>query len=462
MAVVVDSHVKADNADVAGTSLTYAFNNVAGTFLAVWADLTTNASDGGIAQYGSVTYNGVTVPLETSTRARYDPNGVNFKTDDSWSVLKSPATGSHNVVVTTGGGNNATNILSEAISTTGEAASSITANERTAVDNSGSTSSPTISLVSVSTGSLVLVGYSHGNAIGASPTLSGGQTVFDGKDVSGTTGGDNFLIATTTNTGSYSVRLTNASTNDIWGMSTIEILAAVVAIPSGAYTPVRIPNRFVGPAVLRYHYRHPYIPRAFSSASVFQQALTATAVAVTASILKTVNIIRAATSIGVTGSILKQVNTTLSATAVAVTASLVKQVNKLLTATSVVVTGTLSALKAVLLSMTATAVVVTASMTKSVLKNLTATSVAATGSMVKSVGKILSAVSTATATMTKQVGKILTATSVAVAASLSAIKAILVTMVATAVVVTASLTATFQAGAAFLFKYIPLFRPRRR
>ena len=62
----------------------------------------------------------------------------------------------------------------------------------------------------------------------------------------------------------------------------------------------------------------------------------------------------------------------LTATSVAVTASIVKQVNKLLTATSVVVTASIATIKVKLVTMTATTVAVTASMLKQVGKPLQA------------------------------------------------------------------------------------------
>jgi len=174
----------------------------------------------------------------------------------------------------------------------------------------------------------------------------------------------------------------------------------------------------------------------------FLQDVTATAVAVTASMVKQVGKLvtastvavtasmatvkvklqaMTATTVVVTASMVKQVNKILSSTAVAVTASIVKQVNKILTATTVVVTASLATIKVKLQSMTATSVVVTASMVRQVGKRLTATSVALSASVVK------------------QVNKTLTATASVVTASLTTIKVKLVAMTATAVVVTASM-----------------------
>lgn len=151
--------------------------------------------------------------------------------------------------------------------------------------------------------------------------------------------------------------------------------------------------------------------------------LTATSVAVTASIaaLKTKLQAMTATTVVVTASMVKQVNKSLTATTVAVTASILKQVNKLLTATSLVVTASIATIKVKLLTMTATTVAVTASMTRLVGKTLTAASVAVSASAVK------------------QVGKRFTATAVVATASLTTIKVKLVAMAATAVVVTASM-----------------------
>jgi len=156
-------------------------------------------------------------------------------------------------------------------------------------------------------------------------------------------------------------------------------------------------------------------------AQTFLQDVAATAVVVTASMLKQVGKLVTASSVAVTASMLRQVNKILSSTAVVVTASMLKQVNKFLTATTVVVTASLTTIKVKLLAMTATAVVVTATMTRSVGKALTATPVVVSASIVK------------------QVGKRLTATAVVVTASLTTIKVKLVAMTATAVVVTASM-----------------------
>jgi len=155
-------------------------------------------------------------------------------------------------------------------------------------------------------------------------------------------------------------------------------------------------------------------------AQTFLQDVSATAVAVTASMLKQVGKLVTASSVAVTASMLKQVNKILIST-VAVTASIVKQVNKILTATTVVVTASLATIKVKLQAMTATTVVVTASMVRQVGKRLTGSSVALSASVVK------------------QVNKTLTATASVVTASLTTIKVKLVAMTATAVVVTASM-----------------------
>lgn len=146
-----------------------------------------------------------------------------------------------------------------------------------------------------------------------------------------------------------------------------------------------------------------------------------------------------ATSVAVTGTMTRSVGKPLTATAVAASASMVKQVNKPLTATTVAVTATLTAIKVKMLTMAAT-VVVTGSMVKSVGKGLTATTVAVTGSMVRSVAKTLTGTSVAvtgsmlaqkaklltmsatvavTGTMTRSIGKTLTAAPVAVTATIT-------------------------------------------
>lgn len=146
-------------------------------------------------------------------------------------------------------------------------------------------------------------------------------------------------------------------------------------------------------------------------------------VAVTASLAAAKTILRAmtATAVAVTATLIKQVNKPLSATAVVVTASIRKQVNKALTATSVVVTASLVAMKVILKALTATTVGVTASMVRLVNKPLTATSVAVTASLVKQVNKLLNGVT------------------IVVTASMAAIKVILRTLTASSVVVTGTM-----------------------
>jgi len=152
--------------------------------------------------------------------------------------------------------------------------------------------------------------------------------------------------------------------------------------------------------------------------TLFTQAMTATAVVVTATFVKQVNKPMTATSVVVTGTMAKQVGKILAASSV-VTATIIKQVNKKLTATAVAVTGSLLAMKVKTVIMTATAVVVSATMKRSVGKNMSASSVV-------------------TASITKRVAKAMTATPVAVTASMVAAKLKLLTMSAT-VAVTASM-----------------------
>jgi hypothetical protein len=206
-----------------------------------------------------------------------------------------------------------------------------------------------------------------------------------------------------------------------------------------------------------------------------------------------------ATTVVVTGSLLKRVNKPLSAT-VAVTASLARQLAKVLalTATAVVTTASLLrqvnkqrdggclycvprgdqsgladtdrydrgcqrfsfqasrqaadclercsyrfACEAGQQASTATAVVVTATLAaiKVILRTLTATAVVVSGSLVRQVGKPLSASVSLSSSLVKQVGKRLTATTVLVTASLTALRVFVRTLSAT-VVATASLQST--------------------
>jgi hypothetical protein len=183
----------------------------------------------------------------------------------------------------------------------------------------------------------------------------------------------------------------------------------------------------------------PLLPHAGGSTT--PQTMTATAVAVSASMQRQTNKPLTATAVAATASLVKQVNKSLTATAIAVTATMKRQVNKSLTATSVAVTASLVALKVIVKTMTAS-VAVSASMTRQTQKTLRATSVLVTASMMRQVNKTLRATSVAvtasltalkvivkamtasvvvSASMTKQIGKRLTATSV-VSGILSALK----------------------------------------
>ena len=211
----------------------------------------------------------------------------------------------------------------------------------------------------------------------------------------------------------------------------VQALTATTVVVSG--TMVRRVNKGVTAAAVA-------VTGAFTKR--VNKALTATGVVVTGSMTAIRVFLRTltATPVAVTGTMVRQANKILSASSV-VTGSMLKRVNKALTATAVAVTSTLAAIKVILRTLTATPVVVTGTMTEAVtrVKALTATAVVVTGSIVKRVNKALTATSVAvTGSVRKQVNKTLAASSAATA-TLVAIRLKLLTMVAT-VVVNATIT----------------------
>ena len=224
MAVTVDSEMASNvAANVAGaTSLTYSFTNTAGTYLVVAAEIN------GIPQtvsLSSVTYNAVTVNKYAATEVGWDPADVNSRCRMAVYTLQSPATGANNVVVT---GSVSDNLLSAAISLTGAKASAAEANGTSNFASTAVTTSPTITLSSVAASSLCLVSYAHGGAIQAGLSFSPAQTQSAFKDVDTSSAGNNLTMTRFTGSGTLTPTAT-CTAADQWGVSAMEILAAVSA-----------------------------------------------------------------------------------------------------------------------------------------------------------------------------------------------------------------------------------------
>jgi len=173
------------------------------------------------------------------------------------------------------------------------------------------------------------------------------------------------------------------------------------------------------------------------TSTTFNQALTATAVVVTASLQRQTNKQMVTTAVAVTASIQRKILKNLTTTAVSLIATVQKQVNKRMTTTAVAATATLQALRVIIKTLTTTPVVTTAtlsrrtnknlsasvtlnaSVSKLVSKRLTTTAVAVTATLTRLFPRTLSASVTVNAALTKQTNKNLTATPVVVTATLA-------------------------------------------
>lgn len=238
MALAIDSQMPSSagahalNVD----SLTYAFNNAAGTVLFVgvsWGQTTGTAWS-----ISGVTYDGVAMTPEIAVT--YD--GVTHSAAGaSLYSLKNPSTGSKNVVVTMGLGTiTPRSIESGAISFTGNdtttpvVASSGKSNFResngtTATVNSGTTTTGNIAIAQMATGS----GYSS-----TSQTLSWSDNFNTGS------AGGCAAMTYANGTGGV-INFSNTITSDFMGMVCLEVAAAAGGTPDtlewrGSYPPARL------------------------------------------------------------------------------------------------------------------------------------------------------------------------------------------------------------------------------
>ena len=451
MAVAFDARITAGNSadgfsqqanNVTSISSTGLTIGGSATGLLVGLGMGDSSHSGITSSAWAITWNGVTVPIgPTKTFTDTGPNILTVVL----AALGNPATGNHTLAASWTGANDC---YMGAASFTGTDTATVIATADN-ITGSGGSDPYSITVTSTTDGATVaLASYGGGNSTSNQTLIFTNSPFSPGAAMDYALGGTS---VTHTFSGGGGFGCASAG---------VHILAPVAFY--SAVIPLRIANRNVGPRVKRRLYRQPQIRQASSGASVFQQALTATAVAVTAVFTLTINKIMASTAVSATASIIKSLLKNLTATVVNTTATLVKSVGKSMIATAVAVTAVMSAIKVILVTMTATAVSVTATMVKSVGKNMTSTAVSATASMSRVVGKILAAASNVSAAMTRLIGKFLVSLAVAVTATMTAIRAFLVTMTTT-VSVTASLVATFIAGVCgIIADYIPIFRPRRR
>ncbi len=185
-------------------------------------------------------------------------------------------------------------------------------------DNQSSATTATPTVTTGTAGSVVCIGLGASASSGTISAWSGTNVAVNIGTVAARVFGGYFITTTTIAT-AFTANWTNSHVNSI---------LAIAVKPTGGTTN--------------------------------NQAMTATTVAVTGSMVRQVGVVRSATAVAVTGSMVRQTGKAMTATAVAATASMARQVGKKLTATTVAVT---------------------ASMVRSVGKKLTATTVAVTGSM---------------------------------------------------------------------------------
>lgn len=264
----------------------------------------------------------------------------------------------------------------------------------------------------------LLWGGSHWEDSGGSTnTPSGGNTeLHDGIGSSGTFTTTCYQVGTgaaIAASGTWSL-----ISGAVEGTTSIAVVYRASVVSS--YTPVRIPNRNVGPMALRHTFRQPYMPLYNSpvSGSIFNQALTATVTSLS--------------------SFQNMVNKGMSATSTS-TASIVRLVNKNLSATA---TSTASFLKTTNKSLSATASS-TASIAFPILRSVVMSATASSTAVIKKVvNKIMSPTSTTSSAVTKTAQKNISATATS---SASIVKVVAKRMVAS-VSSTASLVATFVSG----------------
>lgn len=209
MALAIDSQMPSnagDGAANAGSPDTYAFTNTAGTLLYVWVGI---AVSSGTAPTPTATYGGVSMTPVTSKTTGAATNLLTLFR------LKSPATGSNNVVITYTG--TAREIWGGAISFSGNDTTTTEAQTNTA---NGNSSTPSVALTSVASGNITICCAGAGTSMSAqTQSLDWAKNVDDGSSMG------NGRASTSTSTGSVTHSFTIAGT-DSWAAIIAEIAAA--------------------------------------------------------------------------------------------------------------------------------------------------------------------------------------------------------------------------------------------
>jgi hypothetical protein len=204
-------------------SLTFAFNNVAGTLLVVNV-ATGNPNDGGTLTVTGVTYNGVALTKAVSKGHDLIGGTPGHSETSQWWLL-APATGSHNVVVTVTnhlGGSNVGTILAGAVSFVGHDPTTPIGVVASNAEDGAATTTARTTLTGTTAGNFLLNAVGVGGATG---TPSQTQLWLDNDNGGSASGNFGSSYVTASPGGSVNFDWTVPS-GEFWGGTAIEILVA--------------------------------------------------------------------------------------------------------------------------------------------------------------------------------------------------------------------------------------------
>lgn len=244
MALAIDTEMpsNAGQSSTASSSLTYSFNNAAGTLLVIgvsWGSAAAFAMSG-------VTYNTVAMTQVTGAVVGYDGAGHNFSGAALYFLL-TPATSAHNVVVSmTGTPGGSTAILSGGISFTGhDLVTPIVASSGKSNFQESGTTSATVGSATTTSGNIVLAQMATGSGY-SSTTQSRSWSL----NVNGLSAGGNGALTRAAGTGS-TITMTDTITSDFFGMVCCEIAAASGGATRGLFRTPPLSGAGVGGSFFR-------------------------------------------------------------------------------------------------------------------------------------------------------------------------------------------------------------------
>lgn len=124
-----------------------------------------------------------------------------------------------------------------------------------------------------------------GSAQRTSMSTPSGSTLRVSEPGSAGAGGMGILVDSNAGVSSWGAHNSTLGTSAVSAGGSVELIAA--AVVAASYTPIRIPNKYVGPMALRYTFRYPtplggYVPQAYSQSIAASVSFTGASTASTA------------------------------------------------------------------------------------------------------------------------------------------------------------------------------------